>query len=73
MTIVNRTYEIEGVPVPQLLDAHAVAQYLDCTVTSVKRMIVRGEIPGTRVGKRWFVRVDVLNALFPQTSKVSAQ
>jgi len=61
-------HQLSDASVPKLLSAKKVAEYLGFTEQHVKNLILRGTIPGTHIGTRWFVRVDALNALFPSAS-----
>jgi excisionase family DNA binding protein len=61
----NGVHELPDAPVPKLLTAKKVAEYLGLTEAHVKNLIRQGTIPGTNIGTRWFIRVDALNELFP--------
>lgn len=60
-------HQLADAPVPKLLTAKKVAEYLGFTEAHVKTLIRKGDIPGTHIGTRWFVRVEALNDLFPST------
>ncbi|HUC36021.1 MAG TPA: helix-turn-helix domain-containing protein [Acidimicrobiales bacterium] len=54
--------------VPQLARPEEVAEYLGFTVDAVQRQLRRGELPGVKVGGRWFVHVGRLRAQLGEQS-----
>lgn len=47
---------------PPLLDVAALAQILGLSEHGVRAMLRRGELPACRVGRKWIVRRDALEA-----------
>lgn len=45
---------------PQLLSAQETADYLGTSVWTVKRLLTSGQIPGKRLGGRWYINADLL-------------
>ena len=56
-------HQLKDVPISNLLSPEEVAEYLGYSLSSIKRMYREGTIPAAKVGRRWFVSVDVLNDL----------
>ncbi len=52
----------------ELLTAAQVGEILQLRVESVARKIRRGEIPAVKLGKRWLVRRETLEALLQPPS-----
>lgn len=45
-----------------LVGADEAAKFLDVSVSTVKRMAERGEIPGMKIGRNWKFRISLLEA-----------
>jgi excisionase family DNA binding protein len=45
-------------PTRRLAQLESAAQYADCSVKTIRRMIARGDLTGYRMGKR-LIRVDL--------------
>jgi excisionase family DNA binding protein len=50
----------------QLLTTEEAATILRMTREAVSRKVQRGEIPGVKIGKRWLIRKETLDALLEQ-------
>jgi excisionase family DNA binding protein len=50
-------------PAHDLLTTAQVAEILHMKQDSIARKINRGEIPAVKVGKRWLIRRDTLDAI----------
>lgn len=44
----------------QLMTVAEVARVLRCCPETVRRMVVRGDIPGAKVGARWLIHPDAV-------------
>jgi excisionase family DNA binding protein len=51
---------VAAVSLPQLWTIDEAAAYLRRSPETVRLMLVRGEIPGVKLARRWFVNVDAL-------------
>ncbi len=49
---------------PPILDVHHLANLLGMTEAGVRAAIARGDLPGRKIGRRWFVRTADLSSLF---------
>lgn len=56
-------------PAP-LLTVEDLASYLSLSARGARQVLERGELPGFRIGRRWFVRASDLDAAVAE--KVSA-
>jgi hypothetical protein len=54
------TYPHLSEALPQLALPGEVAPFLHRTTATVRRQLANGELPGVRVGGRWFVQVEKL-------------
>ena len=54
---------------PQLLSAQETADYLGVSVWTVKRLLASGQIPGKRLGGRWYINaVGLAETLSPEVA-----
>jgi excisionase family DNA binding protein len=56
---------------PQLATPQEIADYLGVTVETVQRMLRRGDVPGTKLGGRWYVHLGHLAAQLDDECKSS--
>jgi len=49
---------------PPLVDSTYAAEYLRVTVETVERACRRGELPGVKFARRWYIRRDRLEEMF---------
>lgn len=47
-----------------IITAKEVAEYLGIGLTTTYKMLKTNEIPNTRFGKKYLIKVDCLNAMF---------
>jgi hypothetical protein len=49
---------------PDILTAEALAGHLSCRPETVRRMFRSGELPGRKLGRRWFAsKAEILRAI----------
>lgn len=59
-------------PLPQLLTAREASEYLGVHVETMYSLLNSGEIPGRKVGNRWFVNVAKLAERLTPSDEVAA-
>lgn len=57
---------------PPLLSASDLGQLMKMSAHGIRAMIRRGELPASRLGRRWFVRRDALEALLKRREMKAA-
>ena len=61
-----RTHPAE---LPQVLAVEDVAEILDLSLAAVRRLLLRGELPGRKVGKRWRILRSRLEEFLAEESR----
>jgi len=58
---------------PPLLSASDLGPLLKMSAHGIRAMIRRGELPASRLGRRWFVRRDALESLLKRREVKTSQ
>lgn len=51
-------------PLPRLLNVSETAEILGLSEQTVRSHLKAGQLPGRRIGNRWYISADRLSALF---------
>lgn len=56
---------MESIEADEIIDHHGVAKMLGIHEKTVRNLLLKGEIPGRRIGKSWFSRKSAIYKLIP--------